>query len=215
MAIANLAVTRVLGVIVAGVLAASVVGCGVNKKEHEALKQEGVELRERLSSLEQQQAEAAAREAELQRQLGDKDTQISALQTQVQNRPAAPADWGRDSAPAREEVITIAGDVAFASGSVTLTAAAKRELDTIASRLNSRYSGRTIRVEGHTDSDPIRKSKWGTNEALSQARAESVVAYLTSKGVSSSRLSAVGMGSAKPKRTKGESRRVEIHVLGR
>lgn len=215
MAIANRAVTRVLGMIVAGVLAMSVVGCGVNKKEHQALQQEGVELRERLSSLEQQQQDAAAREAELQRQLSDKDSQISALQTQVQARPATP-DWGRgEASPAREEVITIAGDVAFASGSTTLTAAAKRELDTIASRLNSRHSGRSVRVEGHSDSDPIRKSKWGTNEALSQARAEAVVSYLTTKGVSSSRLSAVGMGSSKPKRTKSESRRVEIHVLGR
>jgi outer membrane protein OmpA-like peptidoglycan-associated protein len=210
------AVTRVLGAVVMGMLVAGLVGCGVNKKEHEALKQESIELRERLSSLEIQQQEAAAREAELQRQLADKDSQINALRAQTQVRPVAQVDPGRSSsAQAREEVITIAGDVAFASGSATLTAAAKRELDAIAQRLNTRYAGRPIRVEGHTDSDPIRKSSWPSNQALSQARAEAVVAYLTSKGVSSSRLTAVGMGSSKPKRTKAESRRVEIHVLDR
>lgn len=214
MAMVSRAMRRVLGVLAAGVLAVGVTGCGVNKKEHEALKQESIELRERLSSLEQQQQQSAAREAELQRQLADKDAQISALQSQLTARPVA-SDWSRPQpAGRRDEVITIAGDVAFASGSATLTAAAKRELDSIAARLNNRWADRAVRVEGHTDSDPIRKSKWPSNEALSQARAEAVVAYLASKGVSSSRMTAVGMGSSKPKRTKAESRRVEIHVLG-
>jgi flagellar motor protein MotB len=214
MAMAKIAVTRMLAAWTAGTLVFGLVGCGVNKKEHEALKQESIELRERLSSLEVQQQEAAAREAELQRQLADKDSQLNALRAQAQVRPVAAPERAPQTA-AREEVITIAGDVAFASGSATLTAAARRELDAIAARLNSRYAGRPVRVEGHTDSDPIRKSSWPSNQALSQARAEAVAAYLTSKGVSSSRITAVGMGDSKPKRTKAESRRVEIHVLGR
>ena len=40
-----------------------------------------------------------------------------------------------------------------------------------------------IRVDGHTDSTPIKVSKWKTNLDLSQARAESVKAYLIKKGV--------------------------------
>jgi flagellar motor protein MotB len=190
-------------------------GCGVNKKDHEALKQEGVELRERLSSLEQTQSEAAAREAELQRQLQDRDAQLSQLQQQATARPPAgsfgPGPGGNTPIP-QEEVFTIAGDVAFASGSATLNSAARRELDSIARTLNSRYGGRPVRVEGHTDSDPIRRSPWGSNDALSQARAEAVMQYLVSKGVDSSRISAVGMGSRNPKGTKPASRRVEIHV---
>lgn len=198
------------------VLAASTLGgCGVNKKEHEALKQEGVELRERLSSLEQTQSEAAAREAELQRQLQDRDAQIAQLQTQARP-PAGPSGFGpgaggNTSIP-QEDVFTIAGDVAFASGSATLNTAARRELDGIVRALNGRYAGRPVRVEGHTDSDPIRRSRWASNDALSQARAEAVMQYLVSKGVDSSRVSAVGMGSRSPKGSKAASRRVEIHV---
>jgi chemotaxis protein MotB len=73
-----------------------------------------------------------------------------------------------------------------------------------------------VRVEGYTDSDPLvkTKAKWGSNEGLSEARAESVRAYLISKGISSGRVSAVGMGAAKPKATKKDSRRVEIVVVG-
>ena len=51
-----------------------------------------------------------------------------------------------------------------------------------------------ISVTGHADS-------WGSetlNRALSKARAESVVAYLTERGISSERLSAIGAGSDAP-----------------
>jgi outer membrane protein OmpA-like peptidoglycan-associated protein len=41
------------------------------------------------------------------------------------------------------------------------------------------------------------------------------VKYLESKGISSSRLSAVGRGAANPKKSKAESRRVEIIILDR
>lgn len=114
---------------------------------------------------------------------------------------------------ARSETIVIAGDVLFDSGQATLKSTAKKELDSVASRLKSRHSGADIRVEGYTDSDPIKKSKWGSNEALSEARADAVRKYLVSKGVSSGRITAVGMGASKPKGTKKDSRRVEIVVV--
>ena len=111
-------------------------------------------------------------------------------------------------------VAEVAGDVLFASGQATLKADAKKKLDSIARELNGRYSGNDIRIEGHTDSDPIRKSKWGSNEALSKARAEAVREYLQSKGVSGGRMSTVGKGSSEPKGTKAASRRVDIIILG-
>ncbi len=136
------------------------------------------------------------------------------------NPPPAQPGWGTDTgsgsrpAPKPDVVIAMAGDVSFSSGQAELTAAGKKELDGIARTINSRYTDNFIRIEGYTDNTPIRKSKWGTNEALSQARAEAVMRYLGSKGISSSRMEAVGRGSANPKSTKAASRRVEIHILG-
>jgi OOP family OmpA-OmpF porin len=49
-------------------------------------------------------------------------------------------------------------------------------------------------IEGHTDSD----GDEDYNQDLSQRRAESVVAYLTSQGIDGSRLQARGMGESQP-----------------
>lgn len=196
--------TKVLGLGVLGVLCAGVLGgCNNNKTELEAAKTENTELRTQNESL--------------SAQIRDRDARIADLQNQVAtaSKPA-PTDIGTGGGGSdrqvRNEVFVLAGDVTFASGQATLTSGAKKELDGIARQLKSKYSGANIRVEGYTDSTPIRKSKFGSNEALSQARAESVEKYLISKGISSGNISAVGMGSAKPKKDAKSSRRVEIHV---
>ncbi len=116
--------------------------------------------------------------------------------------------------PPRDVVIEVAGDVLFASGQVALRKEGKAELDKIAKNLASKYANNRVRIEGHTDSDPIMKSKWPSNEALSQARAEEVKKYLASKGISADRVSTVGLGAGKPKASKAASRRVDIVVVG-
>lgn len=154
---------------------------------------------------------------------------VNSLQQQLAARPVTttppvgtdwpPGDGGPIKNPPRPRpegpvVIEVAGDVLFASGSVTLNAGGKKELDKIARTIQSKYSGHDIRVEGYTDTDPIvkQKPKFPTNEALSKARAEAVESYLASKGVSNN-MTAVGRGAAKPKSTKAASRRVEIVIL--
>ena len=109
----------------------------------------------------------------------------------------------------------IAGDVLFSPGSDVIKTDAKKTLDKVASEIKSTYARASIRVEGYTDSDPLikTKAKWGSNEKLSQARAESVRKYLINKGVKSNSVEAMGYGSAKPKATKAQSRRVEILVI--
>lgn len=204
--------------LVIGFLAAGVIGIGTlfsggcaNQKEDQIaqLNSEIAALREEKMQSEQARSAAEAKAAEA---IANAQKQ----QPQTGNPPTGYADDGnRPLPPERDVVITVAGDVLFASGQTTLKPEAKKELDKIARDLESRYSGHRIRVEGYTDSDPIRKSKFASNEALSQARADSVRSYLVSKGVSSSRISAMGMGSAKPKSTKAASRRVEIVIMGR
>jgi chemotaxis protein MotB len=79
---------------------------------------------------------------------------------------------------------------------------------------------RSIRVEGHTDDQPIKTSRYPSNWELSTARAISVIDYfITRAGISSHRLSAIGYGSVKPRvpndsdRHRRMNRRVEI-ILG-
>ncbi len=199
--------------------------------ENESLRTQQAEMSTQVEELNQklEMEQAARREAESRKEA--MNSEINTLRTQVASAPvAAPAPapmpsgntWsggGNDrgssggSSRGRDEVITVAGDVAFGPGQATLTAAGRRELDQIARDINRRHSGKRIRVEGFTDSDPIRRSRWGSNQALSQARADAVEKYLISKGIPGSRISAVGRGSAEPKGTKAASRRVEIIIV--
>lgn len=148
-----------------------------------------------------------------------KDAQIQQLQ--LAQAPASSPTWNQPPSGGRttggsggNTVIEVAGDVLFASGQTAIKADGKKELDKIAGQIKSRWSGNNVRVEGYADKNPIKKSKWGTNEALSQARADEVMKYLVSKGVSSSRVEAVGMGSVKLRATDAASRRVEIVIVG-
>ena len=109
--------------------------------------------------------------------------------------------------------VRVPGDVLFPSGKTTLRSEAKSTLDKIANVIRRDYGSKTIRVEGHTDTDPIRKSKWADNLDLSLARAASVHRYLQTKGITPKKLEAVGLGQWHPRSSKSKSRRVEIVVV--
>lgn len=114
--------------------------------------------------------------------------------------------------------VTLQNTVLFASGKATLIKTTISELDHINSVIRQRYSGMLIDVVGHTDSDPIKKSKWKDNWQLSAERALSVLRYLNSKGISSEKIRAVAAGSSRPVASnktaagKAQNRRVEIVV---
>ncbi len=75
-----------------------------------------------------------------------------------------------------------------------------------------------LRVEGHTDNVPIRTKEYPSNWELSTARALSVLKLMNERGVSPTRLSAVGYGEFKPllandtAEQRQVNRRVEIYV---
>lgn len=114
--------------------------------------------------------------------------------------------------------VTLQNTVLFASGKATLFKSTINELDHVKTVLQNRYRGMQIDVVGHTDSDPIKKSKWKDNWQLSAERALAVLRYLTSKGISSEQIRAVAAGSSRPVASnksssgKGQNRRVEIVV---
>lgn len=188
---------------------------------NDSLKTENQRLTEektQLTATSQQQADEIKA---LRTQMSDLSRQVAeanAKSAAAANPPANPAsDSGRPARPTGDTtqvVLEVAGDVLFASGSTAIKPEGKKELDGIAAALKGRYAGRSVRIEGYTDSDPIRKSSFSTNEALGKARADEVEKYLISRGVPPERMTTVGMGAAKPRATKAASRRVEIVVLG-
>jgi chemotaxis protein MotB len=109
--------------------------------------------------------------------------------------------------------VRVPGDMLFASGKISLRSASKSTLDSIASVINSTYSGKVVRVVGYTDTDPIKKSKWKDNLQLSMERAAAVHRYLQSRGMRPQLLEAVGNGQWHPRNSKAKSRRVEIVVV--
>jgi outer membrane protein OmpA-like peptidoglycan-associated protein len=114
---------------------------------------------------------------------------------------------------ARGIVITVSGGMLFKTGSSNIMSSANSRLDEIA-RVLSEQNGRSITVEGHTDS----RGSEELNQKLSQERAEAVRDYLVKEGVPADRVTAVGKGEGNPiasnDTTEGRAanRRVEIVV---
>ncbi|MHC4641320.1 MAG: OmpA/MotB family protein [Planctomycetota bacterium] len=114
--------------------------------------------------------------------------------------------------------VTLQNTILFSSGQATLKKATSRELDDIQSVLRQKYRSNPVDVVGHTDTDPIKKSKWKDNLELSAQRALTVVRYLIGRGVDEKRIRAVGCGPARPVASnasssgKAKNRRVEIVV---
>ena len=110
--------------------------------------------------------------------------------------------------------IRLPSDVFFDPGQATLKQSAKSSLDTVASALKKKFAGKKVEVDGHTDSQPIRVSKWSSNQELSEARAKTVKDYLVAHGVETSRITTRGFGDTRPRGSDmAKNRRVEIVVM--
>lgn len=208
---------------VAGLVMGGLGGCA-NKKKSDLAMQEAAELRERNATLEQSNRDKDSKIAELESRGALQPAQPVVITQGAPTQTPAPApsnnDWsgqqGNDN-PFKsnghgEMVATLSGSVLFDSGRATLKSSAKKDLDRVVAELKKTYRNASIRVEGHTDSDPIKHSNWHSNDELSQARADAVMRYLSSKGINTDRMTSIGFGSAKPKSTKQASRRVEVIV---
>ena len=107
--------------------------------------------------------------------------------------------------PSRRRLLRFRADV--------IKDSAKSSLDKVVLALKKQYAGKTVRIEGYTDTDPIVHSHWKSNKELSDARATAVSDYLVAHGIEGSRITTKGYGDTKPKATKALSRRVEVVVI--
>ena len=90
----------------------------------------------------------------------------------------------------------VAATVQFPSGKVGLTSGAMEALDKAAAMIQSN-SMAVVLVKGHADGSPVLRGKFRSNWDLSQARADSVVKYLQSKGVTN-KIESRGLGHTEP-----------------
>ncbi|MFM9994513.1 MAG: OmpA family protein [Phycisphaerales bacterium] len=186
-------------------------GCGRGAKDYNLVVSENNELRDRNSQLEAALQDATGR-------AGSLEEENRRLAAGGGSTGGATGFEGIGGVSARrgsrgDIILTVAGDVLFDSGQVSLKSGAKKSLDQVASVIRGQYGTNSISIDGYTDSDPIRKSKWGTNERLSAERALAVEDYLSSKGLSKDQMAVVAYGPANPRKTKQESRRVEIVIV--
>jgi OOP family OmpA-OmpF porin len=92
---------------------------------------------------------------------------------------------------------TIAG-INFKVNSADLLPASFKTLDKAVAVLNE-FTDVKVEIQGHTDDQQLKAGgKFPDNDALSQARAESVKAYFVKKGIGEDRLMAKGYGSSAP-----------------
>jgi len=190
-------------------------GCNNNlKTERDRLFSQNEELQ---SELDQTRAALDAAQAEVER----RNAEIARLRGELAAKPAVQASTnpfagvpGVETEQRLEGVaVRVPGDVLFTPGKVELRSGSKQTLNQIAAIIRREYPDKTIRIEGYTDTDPIRKSGWDDNWQLSTERALAVLRHLQSQGIPANRIYAAGYGQTRPRGDKAKSRRVEIVVV--
>lgn len=172
------------------------------------------ELAQAQSTAEQAQAEAEKTRAALVGRLRDK------VET---------AENGSENATGGAEIgtpVTLNANVAFGSGSATLSEQGQETLARMAEELLSELEARPseeweLVIEGHTDRRPIFTERYRSNWDLSAARAAAVARYLATLGVPEERLVAVGRAEFAPvdlgesEAAYARNRRIEFDIRSR
>jgi chemotaxis protein MotB len=206
-------------------VASALTGCTNWKKKYNALDVEHQNLKGLYENSVATLDSSAAEKAQLSQQLSDSQRQLEEMKKQMANNKSSADVTGFSGdvsvdPKAGTITVTLPNTVLFASGQAKLKGSTSRELDDINRVLRERYSGRKVDVIGHTDADPINKTKdkWQDNWDLSAARALTVLRYMVGHGTSSASIRAVACGESRPVASnssasgKAKNRRVEIVV---
>ncbi|BBE50788.1 Outer membrane protein P5 [Ferriphaselus amnicola] len=100
--------------------------------------------------------------------------------------------------------IELSADNSFDTGKSTLKPEGQAVLDKLAADLNG-VTFDKLTIVGHAD----RRGSKASNQKLSEDRANSVKAYLASKGVDGGKMSASGMGSSEPVTAAGDCKKLK------
>jgi chemotaxis protein MotB len=118
--------------------------------------------------------------------------------------------------------VVLPSSILFNSGQTVLKKASTNSLTKVCNVLKKDFPNEIIRIEGHTDSDPVKRTKkvYKSNWELSSARAANVLHFLVDNcKLDPKKLYLAGYGKYQPvesnktKSGKQKNRRVEIVVL--
>jgi chemotaxis protein MotB len=203
----------------------------------EVLNQQLAALRRQLAALNAALEAAEAKDRESQTQIADLGKRLnSALAQKVQELARYRSEFfGRlRQILSQRSDIRVVGDrfvfqseVLFPKGSAQINELGLTEMRKLAIALRELEQeippdlAWVLRVDGHTDVDPITTSNFKSNWDLSSARAISVVNFLIENGVQPQHLVAAGFGEFQPidnadsEEAKSRNRRIELKLTER
>ncbi len=195
------------------------VGCA----ELKSLREEKIVMNQRIEELQWERDDLDTRynlsEQEKARLIEDRDRLENARRSMEERLQGSGA-----SVRIKEGKISVMlpSSILFNSGQTKLKKAAKSSLTKVCNVLKKDFPNATIRIEGHTDSDPLKRTKnvYKSNWELSALRASNVLHYLVdSCRLDPKKLYIAGFGKHQPvasnkkKEGKKKNRRVEIVIL--
>jgi chemotaxis protein MotB len=203
----------------------------------ELLNQQLGALRRQIAMLSDALEAAEARESDSKTQIADLGRRLnSALAQRVQELARFRSEFfGRlRTILSQRSDIHIVGDrfvfqseVLFPKASASINPAGEQEIIKLAAAISELETqipediAWVLRVDGHTDNDPIRSAAFQSNWELSSARAIAVVRLLIDEGVTPNRLVAAGFGEFQPidpadsEEAKARNRRIELKLTER
>ncbi len=198
-------------------LLAAGTGCQNWQKKYETCNTEYENLQALFDAAQQSLSQCEAERDQYAQQLGMTQRDLANARSKTEKTAPIENPFGEEdvSIDAAKGTITVTleSGVLFDSGKADLKSNAKSRLSNIASVIKQKYPGKEVAVVGHTDTDPIRKSKWKDNWELSSQRALAVTRYIISQGIAAEQLTAAGRGEYQPvSGNKADNRRVEIVV---
>ncbi|MFO1051744.1 MAG: OmpA family protein [Planctomycetota bacterium] len=217
---------RSLLVLIASLSLLSLLGC-VSQEQYRRALNDNDNLRMQRDSQQEYLRKLEAERGDLERQLKD-------LQARVPD-----AEWVKEQRARIEKILagfqgnlptgvsvensaegivfTVEGEILFGSGQAQITAEGQRLLKQLVGTLGGQ--NKRLRIEGHTDNDPISRSQWRTNLRLSTERALVVAEALIADGIPADHVGVAGYGEHRPKTSndsaegKRQNRRVSILLL--
>ncbi len=217
-----------------------VAGCRSSTDRMRVLEAEKADAERRNQELKQKEAEMRAQMVKAEGDAESNAAKAEALEAKLQlaksREAAGPGGSDIDVATLRRSfegsgvsvmeregggvTLVIASDITFNAGQADPNKKAQETLGKVVKSLKETKGLGQIRVEGHTDSDPIKKSGFKSNEDLSLARATTVRDYLIAHGIDDTIIQVEGFGETRPAASndtpegKAKNRRVEIILLG-
>ena len=189
-------------------------GCGPDAKQKkiDELTAENDGLKQEIEDRDRQINDAMVRENDSKSTIDELNQQLAKSRADGKNKE------GWITMPSFD-MISVPGSVLFESGKAQLTSGGRAKLAQIASDIRGKYGDRDIFVFGHTDDQPIKKSKWKDNWELGANRSLTVIRELANLGIPNDSLVQANCSQFRPKtanagdKARLQNRRVEFYAV--